>query len=145
MRIALGADHAGFDLKEHLRGVLVAAGHEVADLGTRSRESTDYPDYAHAVAAEVAAGTAERGLLVCGTGVGMAMAANRHRGVRAAACDDLFTARLARKHNDANVLALGARVVAVPLAEAILEVFLTAEFEGGRHQRRVAKIDTGTP
>jgi ribose 5-phosphate isomerase B len=143
MRIALGADHAGFDLKEHLRGVLAAAGHDVADLGTRSRESTDYPDFAHAVAAEVAAGRAERGVLVCGTGVGMAMAANRHKGVRAAACGDLFTARLARAHNDANVLTLGARIVAPPLAEAILEVFLAAEFEGGRHERRVGKMDTG--
>jgi ribose 5-phosphate isomerase B len=141
MRFAVGADHAGFELKEHLSAVLVAAGHEVEDLGTRSTDSTDYPDWAHRVAEAVAGGAAERGLLVCGTGVGMAMAANRHRGVRAAACNDLFTARLARAHNDANLLALGARIVAPGLAEAILAAFVETPFEGGRHQRRVAKLD----
>jgi len=141
MRFAVGADHAGFELKEHLRAVLTAAGHEVVDLGTRSTESTDYPDWAELVAAAVAGGAAERGLLVCGSGVGMAIAANRHRGVRAAACSDLFTARLARAHNDANLLALGARIVAPGLAEAILETFAGTPFEGGRHERRVAKLD----
>ncbi|KAB2967016.1 MAG: ribose 5-phosphate isomerase B [Thermoanaerobaculia bacterium] len=141
MRIAVGADHAGFELKEHLRAVLAQAGHEVDDLGTRSAESTDYPDWAHRVAEAVAGGAAERGLLVCGTGVGMAIAANRHRGVRAAACNDLYTARLARAHNDANLLALGARIVAPALAEAILAAFVETPFEGGRHSRRVAKLD----
>jgi len=144
MRIVLGADHAGLELKERLRAALAAAGHAVADLGTHSADATDYPDWAHRVADEVAAGRAERGVLVCGTGVGMAMAANRHRGVRAAACNDLFSVRLARAHNDANVLALGARIVAPALAEAILAVFLETAFEGGRHERRVAKLD-GSP
>jgi ribose 5-phosphate isomerase B len=141
MRVVLGADHAGLELKQRLGAALAAAGHEVTDLGTHSSESTDYPDWAHRVAAQVAAGHFERGVLVCGTGVGMAMAANRHPGVRAAACNDLFSARLARAHNDANVLALGSRIVAPPLAEAILAVFLDTAFEGGRHQRRVAKLD----
>jgi ribose 5-phosphate isomerase B len=141
MRIALGADHAGFDLKEHLSAFLRALGHEVEDLGTFDRQSTDYPDWAARVAARVADGGAERGLLVCGTGVGMAIAANRRRGVRAAPCNDLFTVRLARAHNDANVLALGARIVAPALAEAILALFLETPFEGGRHSRRVDKLD----
>jgi ribose 5-phosphate isomerase B len=141
MRFAVGADHAGFELKEHLRAVLTAAGHEVVDHGARSTESTDYPDWAELVAAAVASGAAERGLLVCGSGVGMAIAANRQRGVRAVACSDLFTARLARAHNDANLLALGARIVAPGLAESILATFVETPFEGGRHERRVAKLD----
>jgi ribose 5-phosphate isomerase B len=141
MKIALGADHAGFALKERLRDRLTAAGHELTDFGTTSEESTDYPDYARRVADAVAGGEVERGVLVCGTGVGMAMAANRVRRVRAVAVNDLFTARLARQHNGANVLALGSRVVAPALAEAILDVFLATEFEGGRHERRVNKMD----
>jgi len=141
MRLCVGADHAGFDLKEQLKGTLLAAGHEVEDVGTHDTASTDYPDWAHRVASRVASGEAERGLLVCGTGVGMAMAANRHRGVRAVAANDLFTVRLSRQHNDANVLTLGARIAALPLAEAILGAFLETPFEGGRHQRRVGKID----
>lgn len=141
MRIAIGADHAGFALKEHLRARLAAAAHELVDFGTDSEASTDYPDYAQRVAAAVASGEVERGLLVCGTGVGMAMAANRRKGVRAAAVNDLFTARLCRSHNDANVLALGSRIVAPALAEAILEIFLSTAFEGGRHERRVSKMD----
>lgn len=143
MRIAVGADHAGFELKQRLAARLAAAGHAVHDLGTMSEESVDYPDYAAAVAAEVAAGRAERGLLVCGSGVGMAIGANRVRGVRAVAANDLETARLARAHNDANVLALGARLVAPALAEEILDTFLAAPFDGGRHQRRVGKLDGG--
>jgi ribose 5-phosphate isomerase B len=141
MRIAIGADHAGYRLKEHLRARLAAAGHELTDYGTDSEESTDYPDYARRVAEAVAGGDAERGVLVCGTGVGMAMAANRVRRVRAVAVNDLFTARLSRQHNDANVLALGSRIVAPALAEALLELFLATEFEGGRHERRVKKMD----
>jgi ribose 5-phosphate isomerase B len=142
MRVAVGADHAGFELKERLKERLAERGFEVVDCGTGSLESTDYPDWGAAVARQVHDGAAERGLLVCGTGIGMAMAANRHRGVRAAACADLFSARLARAHNDANVLALGARIVAPALAEAILDAFLETPFEGGRHQRRVVKLDT---
>lgn len=147
MRIAIGADHAGFALKERLRDRLAEAGHELVDFGTRSEASTDYPDYARLVAAAVAEGSAERGLLVCGSGVGMAIAANRRRGVRAAAVNDLYTARLCRSHNDANVLALGSRIVAPALAEEILDLFLGTAFEGGRHERRVRKMDDpgGTP
>ncbi|HEX9799331.1 MAG TPA: ribose 5-phosphate isomerase B [Thermoanaerobaculia bacterium] len=141
MRIALAADHAGFDLKQQLARHLRDGGHEVDDLGTHDRESTDYPDFAARVARAVAAGEAERGVLVCGTGAGMAMAANRHRGVRAVATGELAVARLARRHNDANVLALGARLIAAPLAEEVLDTFLSTPFDGGRHARRVAKMD----
>jgi len=141
MRIAVGADHAGFELKRHLAERLSAAGHEVLDHGTDSAESTDYPDFAHRVAASVASGQAERGLLVCGTGVGMAIGANRHRGVRAVSCSESFTARMSRRHNDANVLCIGSRVVGAAVAEDILEAFLATEFEGGRHARRVAKLE----
>ena len=141
MRIALGADHAGFELKQHLKERLAARGFEVEDCGTHGTASTDYPDWAAAVAARVADGRAERGLLVCGSGVGMAIGANRFRRVRAVAASDLYTARLARAHNDANVLALGARIVAPPLAEEILDVFLATPFDGGRHERRVEKLD----
>lgn len=141
MRIAVGADHAGFELKERLARHLAAAGHEVADLGTFGTDSTDYPDWATKVARAVAAGAAERGLLVCGSGIGMAIAANRHRGVRAVATSDLYSAELSRRHNDANVLALGARIVAGPLAEALVELFLATPFEGGRHAGRVGKLD----
>ncbi|MGE0638816.1 MAG: ribose 5-phosphate isomerase B [Thermoanaerobaculia bacterium] len=143
MRIAIGADHAGFLLKEHLKRKLEADGHQLTDFGTTSEASTDYPDYAHRVAAAVAGGEAERGLLVCGSGVGMAMAANRHPGVRAVAANDLFTVRLARAHNDANVLALGSRIVAAALAEELLALFLASGFDGGRHERRVRKMDGG--
>jgi ribose 5-phosphate isomerase B len=140
VRLALGSDHAGFELKEHLRHWLEAQGYTVSDFGTYSPESTDYPDYAHAVAREVSAGAADRGILVCGTGVGMAIAANKIAGVRAAAINNTYLADLARRHNDANVLALGAREVALPLAEAITKTFLTTAYEGGRHQRRIDKI-----
>jgi ribose 5-phosphate isomerase B len=141
VRIALGADHAGFELKQRLAELLASEGHSVADLGTHSLESTDYPDWAGRVADAVAAGAVDRGVLVCGSGVGMAIAANRRRGVRAVPASDLYTARLARAHNDANVLALGARIVAPALAEEILAVFLSTPFDGGRHERRVAKLD----
>lgn len=113
----------------------------VEDLGTGSEESTDYPDYAHAVSSTVSEGKVRFGVLVCGSGVGMSIAANRHPAVRAALCTDSYTARLCREHNDANILCLGARVVGVGLAEEILRVFLTTSFEGGRHQRRVGKIE----
>jgi ribose 5-phosphate isomerase B len=141
MRIAIGADHAGFQLKDHLRARLAEAGHELSDFGAHSSESVDYPDYAELVAHAVASGSADRGILVCGSGIGMAIAANRHRGVRAAACVELYSAALCRQHNDVNVLTLGSRIVALPLAEAIVDLFLATPFEGGRHQRRVAKLD----
>lgn len=140
MKIALAADHAGFELKDHLCGALRRAGHAVADLGTNGPESVDYPDLAHRLAAAVESGAAERGVLVCGTGLGVSMAANKHPGIRAALCRDLFDTRLAREHNDANVLCLGARVLGAGLAEEMVELFLVTPFAGGRHLRRVEKI-----
>ena len=140
MKLALGADHAGFDLKESLRKKLATAGHEISDLGTHSSDSTDYPDYAASVARAVATGNAERGILVCGSGVGMAIAANKVDGIRAANVFDAQGARLARAHNDANVLALGARSLADDAAGEIVDAFLDTPFDGGRHERRVSKI-----
>jgi ribose 5-phosphate isomerase B len=137
VKLAIGSDHAGWALKEHLRGVLAAAGHEVADLGTHSEARADYPHFAVAVSRAVAAGAAERGLLVCGTGIGMAMVANRIGGVRAANCNDIFSVRLARQHNDANVLTVGSRVVGAAHAEALVAEFLATPFEGGRHAERL--------
>jgi ribose 5-phosphate isomerase B len=141
MKIAIGADHAGYELKGRLARALESAGHEVLDCGTHDERSTDYPEWGAKVARSVVSGAAERGVLVCGTGIGVAMAANRIRGCRAANCNDLYSVELARRHNDANVLTVGARVVAPALAESILEVFLSTPFEGGRHQRRVEGID----
>ena len=138
--VALGADHAGFPLKEDLKTWLIARGYDVVDLGTQSAESVDYPDFAVGVGGAITAGKADRGVLVCGTGIGMAMAANKVPGVRAAACSDAFTARMSREHNDANVLALGARITSRETAIEILETWLGAEFAGGRHARRVEKI-----
>ena len=140
MKLALGCDHAGLELKRHLARRLEEQGHEVIDLGTDGSESVDYPDFGHAVAEAVSGGRAERGLLVCGTGVGMAMSANRHSGVRAVNCTDLYTVRMARGHNDANVLCLGERVIGRGLAEELLAAFLDTPFDGGRHERRVGKI-----
>jgi ribose 5-phosphate isomerase B len=138
--VALGADHAGFPLKEDLKTWLIARGHDVVDVGTQSTESVDYPDFAVGVAGAIVAGKAARGVLVCGTGIGMAMAANTVPGVRAAACSDAFTARMSREHNDANILALGARITAREAAIEILEIWLGAKFAGDRHARRVEKI-----
>lgn len=138
--IALGADHAGFALKEEIKAWLVARGHEVVDCGTQSTESVDYPDYAALVASTVTAGKAGRGVLVCGTGIGMAIAANKVAGIRAAACTDAYMARLSREHNDTNVLALGARVTARESALEILDSWLGAAFQAGRHARRVEKL-----
>ncbi|HVC18866.1 MAG TPA: ribose 5-phosphate isomerase B [Vicinamibacterales bacterium] len=142
MRIALGADHAGVDLKDAIRQVLEDRGLAVEDLGTVSHESVDYPDFAVQVAVAVASGRSDRGILVCGTGIGMAIAANKVAGIRAAVVGDLESARLCREHNDANVLAIGARVTPVDRALAIVALFLDTAFEGGRHQRRVDKINT---
>ena len=140
MFIALGADHAGFELKEALKPLLDARGVRWHDFGTSSTTSVDYPDYAVAVAEAVAAGTADRGILVCGSGVGMAIAANKVAGIRAASILDSDEGRLARAHNDINVLALGARRTTPFEAEAILDVFLATAFGGGRHLQRVQKI-----
>jgi ribose 5-phosphate isomerase B len=139
--IAIGSDHAGFQLKSLVADILRAAGIAVEDLGTDDASSVDYPDFAHRVAAAVAGGAAERGVLICGTGIGMSMAANRHPGVRAALCHDAYTAEMARRHNDANVLCLGARAVGEGVAEQVLRIFLETPFEGGRHQRRVDSIE----
>jgi ribose 5-phosphate isomerase B len=141
MRIAIAADHAGFPLKQSLAGWLCEHGHEVADLGTYSAESTDYPDYAAAVAQKVASGSADRGVLICYTGIGMSIAANKVAGIRAAVGMSHEAVRLTRSHNDANILALGARFTDVADAQQLLEIFLSTEFDGGtRHARRIAKI-----
>lgn len=141
MRIAIGADHAGFVLKDALRRKLERDGHEVMDFGTNSPESTDYPDYAQAVAREVAGQKVDRGILVCYTGIGMAMAANKVAGVRAAPAQLDDEVRLTRQHNDANVLTLGARFLDEKRASELVDIFLKTEFEGGRHSRRVAKLE----
>jgi ribose 5-phosphate isomerase B len=143
MKIALGADHAGFSLKEALRRELEAAGHEVTDFGAHSADSTDYPDYAHKVAAAVAGGQCERGILVCFTGVGMSISANRHKGVRAALAYNSDVTELTRRHNDANVLALGAKYLSPAQAWEWVKIFLETPFDGGRHERRVKKMDAG--
>ena len=141
MNIAIGSDHAGFRLKEELRRHLESAGHTVIDLGTASEESVDYPDYGLAVGRAVASGQAGRGVAVCGTGIGIAIAANKVPGIRAGTPGDLYATRLMREHNDANVIAFGARLTAAPLAIAILDLFLETGFAGGRHARRVDKLD----
>ncbi|MEY2966628.1 MAG: ribose-5-phosphate isomerase [Actinomycetota bacterium] len=139
-RIAIGADHAGFPLKTHLVSVLTAQGHEVDDLGTHSTESCDYPPICAAVGRAVRDGKADLGIVLGGSGQGEQLAANKVRGVRAALCNDLYTARMARSHNNANVLSMGARVVGEGLAEEMLAPFLSTEFDGGRHERRVAQL-----
>jgi ribose 5-phosphate isomerase B len=139
--LLIASDHAGFELKEKLKRALDGMGVPFRDLGVASADPVDYPDQAHALAEGMSRGEADRGLLVCGSGQGMAMAANRHRGVRAALAADEETARLSREHNDANVLALGGRLVDHDRAERILKVWLETPFAGGRHAGRVAKID----
>jgi ribose 5-phosphate isomerase B len=140
MRIAIGADHAGFSLKQHLVATLARLGHEVDDRGAASDAATDYPPICADVARLVVAGKAERGIVIGGSGQGEQMAANKVRGIRAALCNDLYTARMSRAHNDANVLAIGGRIVAFGLAEEIVALWLSTAFEGGRHQRRVDQI-----
>ncbi len=140
MRIAIGADHAGVALKDQLKQWLIERGDTVDDLGTHTADSVDYPDYAAAVGHAVADGLADRGLLVCGSGIGMAIAANKVPGIRAAAVVDEASARLSREHNDANVLTLGARLTAVDEARELLRIFLVTEYQGGRHQQRIDKI-----
>ena len=140
MKIAIGSDHRGFDAKRRLAAVLRQMGHEVLDVGPDGKDSVDYPDFAFRVAEAVGKGEAPRGILICGTGIGMCIAANKVHGVRAAPCHDSITAEMSRRHNDANVLSIGARIVGEGLADAILRVWLTTAFEGGRHQRRVDEI-----
>jgi len=138
--VALGADHAGWELKEALKAWLMDAGHQVLDFGTHGPDSVDYPDYALQVAEAVTVGKVERGVLVCGTGIGMTIAANKVPGIRAALCGDVFTARMSREHNDANVLALAGRLTGRETGLEILRAWLDTEFAGGRHARRVDKI-----
>ena len=140
MRIAIGADHAGFLLKEHAKRTLQRLGHDVDDQGTHSEDAVDYPRICINVAREVASGRADRGIVLGGSGQGEQIAANKVAGVRAALCNDLYTARLSRQHNDANVLSMGGRIVAFGLADEILTLWIDTPFEGGRHQRRIDQI-----
>ncbi len=139
-RIAVAADHAGVGLKALVEETLQAMGYQVLDLGTNGPESVDYPDFADKLAAALKDGSAKRGVLICGTGIGMSIAVNRYRHVRGARCCDATDARLAREHNDANVLVLGARTIGAETAKDCLRTFLATDFEGGRHQRRVDKM-----
>jgi ribose 5-phosphate isomerase B len=139
-KIAIGSDHAGFEMKEKVKVILRNLGHEVNDYGTHSVESVDYPDFAHPVANAVEKGEYELGVLICGSANGVAMAANKHQGIRAAICWNEELATLARQHNNANILCLPARFISMDLAEKIVESFFSAHFEGGRHERRVDKI-----
>ena len=141
MKVAIGSEHGGHVLKEELKELLLSMGHEVVDKGCTSPESVDYPDYAKEVASLVAGGGCDRGILICGTGIGMSIAANRFRGIRAALCHELFTARMSREHNDANILCLGARVIGPGLAKEMVKVWMETPFEGGRHHRRICMID----
>lgn len=140
MKIAIGCDHGGIHLKKVLQDHLAARNVEYTDVGTYTEDSCDYPDFAVKVCDEVVSGRADRGILVCGTGIGMSMAANKVDGIRAALCGDVFSAKMSREHNDANVLCLGERVTGPGLAEMMLDVWLDTEFAGGRHERRVHKI-----
>ena len=140
MKLAIGSDHGGFRLKEPIKTYLLAHDYEVTDFGTESEDSCDYPDFALPVAEAVAKGEYDRGILICGTGIGIGIVANKVKGVRAALCHDTFSAEACRNHNDANILTMGERIVGEGLALKIVETFLNSDFEGGRHQRRVDKI-----
>ncbi|MCD7945943.1 MAG: ribose 5-phosphate isomerase B [Clostridiales bacterium] len=140
MRISIGSDHGGFALKEHIKSYLIAQGHEVTDVGTYSGESCDYPDFGYAAAKRLTRGEADRAIVICSSGVGISISANKVRGVRCALCSEPFSAEMSRRHNDANCLAMGALMIGVNMAERITDVFLSTEFEGGRHSRRVDKI-----
>lgn len=140
MKIVLGADHGGFELKEDVKKLLVSLQHEVVDVGCSSTDSVDYPDFAEKAVAHVIGGSCEYGILVCGTGIGMAITANRHFEIRAANCSSEYTAQMSREHNNANVLCLGARAIEKELALKIVQKWLMSEFAGGRHQRRIEKF-----
>ena len=140
MKIAIGNDHGAVELKNHLLGWLQANGYEVLNVGTDSTESTDYPIYAERVAKAVLSGDCDKGILICGTGIGISISANKIHGVRCALCSEPVSASLARRHNDANIVAMGARTIGPVMAEAIVDTFLTTDFEGGRHQKRVDMI-----
>ena len=140
MKIAMGCDHGGFDLKEDIKAFLTEQGHEVEDFGCYGKESCDYPEFAEAAARAVAEGKCERGIVICTTGIGISISANKVKGVRCALCGDPWSAEMTRRHNDANMLALGAGIVGPLLARQIVAAFLGHDFEGGRHQRRVDKM-----
>ena len=140
MKIAIGSDHRGFEVKRRIVALLRQLGHDVLDVGPESRESVDYPDYALQVGTAVSDGRVERGILICGTGIGMCIAANKVKGVRAAPCHDSITAEMSRRHNDANVLCLSADLLGEELIDRMVRIWLETEFEGGRHARRVEKI-----
>jgi len=140
VKIALAADHGGFELKEIVKKSLEASDHEVIDVGCMTTDSVDYPDYAEKGVAKVISGECRFAILICGTGIGMSIAANRHRAIRAANCHEVYTAKMSREHNDANVLCLGARVIDADLALDIITNWLATDFGGGRHQRRIAKF-----
>lgn len=140
MTIAIGSDHGGFRLKEEIKNLLQEKNLAYRDFGTHSTDSVDYPDIARSVASAITAGECERGILICGTGIGISIAANKINGIRAALCHDVFSAQMSREHNDANILAMGERVIGPGLARAIVEKWLTTEFSGGRHAGRVCKI-----
>jgi len=141
MKIAIGSDHAGFVLKNEISGYLRAKRHKVIDLGAFSEDRVDYPDYAKKVAKTVASKKADMGILVCGSGIGMSMSANKVKGIRAAVCESIYTAKMSRMHNDANILCLGARILPKKKAFAIIDLWLKTSFEGGRHIKRVRKIE----
>jgi len=143
MKLAIASDHAGFELKEEMGRFVASMGHGVEDFGCYNTESCDYPDYARKLCEAVLAGLCERGILICGTGLGMSYSANRYPGIRAALCLTPYMAEMARAHNDANVLVLGARLIESDLARDIISVWLTTPFEGGRHLRRIRKIENG--
>ena len=136
-KLVIGCDHAAPELKAIVRDHLIERGFDVVDVGTHTTDSCNYPDYAHALCEKIQSGECELGILICGTGIGMSMAANKHKGIRAACCSDTFSARLTRLHNDANVLCFGARVVGQGLAIDLVDTFIDAEFEGGKHQKRI--------
>jgi len=138
--IAIGSDHGGFELKGYIIDFLKEKGYEVKDFGTYSEDSVDYPDCAKPVCEAVMNGEADKGILICGTGIGISIAANKHKGIRAALCGDVYSAKMTRVHNDANILCMGGRVIGRELAYMITETFLNSEFEGGRHEARIAKI-----
>ena len=145
MRIALGSDHGGFALKERITAHLEEKGYEIEDVGCYGTESCDYPRFGREAAESVASGDCERGIVICTTGIGISMTANKVKGIHCALCHDPWSAEMTRRHNDANMLAMGAAVIGGGLAERIVDVFLTTEFEGGRHERRVAKLDAIEP
>ena len=140
MKISLGCDHGGYALKEHIKAYLESKGHEVVDCGTYSTDSCDYPIFGEAAARKVQSGECERGIVICTTGIGISIAANKVKGIRCALCTDPVMARLTREHNDANMLAMGGRIIGIELAKGIVQVFLSTEFSGGRHKIRIDKI-----